>query len=201
MTALHHCVEDYFLGKGLATFAREQGWSVEEWDRAELPGTRLLNFADEKRILLIAVKTAGQDLLDELKGLPLRMLPTLLLLRRKITGQTAEELMRRRGVKGLLPVTTGPAELQEAVAILTGGGEVVSEAVLCERNPLSRQQTQVAVMMAYGLKGKEIAEQLGLNPSTVSSVLITAKKKLVGPGREKPAALIPRLMDLGLLPN
>lgn len=105
----------------------------------------------------------------------------------------------RAGAAGYLTKERAPEELVTAIRTILAGGRHLSPALAARLEPgrrgaasvaherLSRRELEVLRLLAAGVAGKAIAEQLGLSPKTVSTYRSRILAKL---GLETTAALI-----------
>ncbi|MEM6797633.1 MAG: response regulator transcription factor [Acidobacteriota bacterium] len=109
------------------------------------------------------------------------------------------------GVAGLLDERSDPQELAAAIEEVLRGGFYTSPAVSAPRTPaeaadgpaapalgedLTARQSEIACLVASGLRNREIAERLGISSPTVRSHLVTIFDKLGITNRVELALLV-----------
>ena len=154
-------------------------------------GAEVLRRAEEERwdVLVLDLTMPKTDGLEVLRGVrKLRPKLPVLILSMYAADQYAARLLRA-GASGYLSKGCSSVELTGAVRKLAAGGRYITEEVAGQlllagnesaapHETLSPREHQVFLLLAEGQSPGDIAAQLNLSPSTVSSHLVHIREKL-----------------------
>lgn len=170
---------------------------------------------------VVAEASTGEELIELLPNVPARILlldcilpgppvsqlvriirsrrgsPRVLLLGVR-PGHSGVEGALRAGAAGALCREATEETLIEAIRRIAAGGQYVSASLTDRRGPpvpgLSGREFDVLRLLGSGKSGREIAEQLGLSPKTISTYRTRLQKKL---GLRNAAELVRYAVDHG----
>ena len=170
-----------FVGRGFAAVLRGRpGFRLLACSES-LQETRSLIRSDQPDIVLMhLVSRVSLSDLRELLSYDKR--PQIVLWGDDLTGEFAFQAMQL-GVRGILPGTTSIDCLLDALSnvnqgVLSFDKDLMDNLLLQKRVALTERQGQLVLLVAQGLKNKEIAWRLGTTEGTVKVYLYKLFKKL-----------------------
>ncbi|KAA9000574.1 transcriptional regulator UhpA [Affinibrenneria salicis] len=130
--------------------------------RAGLPGLRA-------QICICDIAMPGESGLDLLSDLPSGLGVIMLSMH---DNPAMVELALKRGARGFLSKRCHPEDLVTAVRTVGQGGvylmpEIAQRLARAQVDPLTRRESEVAMLLAQGLEVREAAAQMGISPKTV----------------------------------
>lgn len=149
-------------------------------------------------VVLIDVSLPGPSLSEIVRGIRRRRGPRILLTGAS-PGHRGATAAMRSGAAGAIARDEPSSVLVDAIRRIAGGGRFVSRSLTRRAPPpiegLSEREFEVLRLFGSGRNGKEISEELGLSPKTVSTYRARVLKKL---GLRNLSDLMRFVLDRGL---
>jgi DNA-binding NarL/FixJ family response regulator len=198
-------VEDHLtVRKGLALVLRDEGFRVAGVTDSVEEAYRMFT-ARRPDVAILDVRLGGESGADLAERILATDPDAGLLIYTGVSDRETIERVAACGTRGFALKTGGPQELVRAIRAVAAGGVYVDPelaALLAPRvsagSRLTDREREVFDMLATGMTGEQVAEQLVVSPETVRTHVRNGMRKLDARTRTHAVAIAVRLREISL---